>query len=978
MPMKTLLSLALILVAAFSFPLPLAAAGGGTIQGTVKDSQTGELLPAANISLAGTGLGTTTDIFGKFVVRNVPPGTYTMRVAYIGYTTLEVHVEVADEATITENVKLDNVGLKAEGVVVTAQAAGQNQAINTQLSSLEIKNVVSAARIQELPDANAAESVGRLPGVSILRSGGEGNEVVVRGLQPKYNAILIDGVRIASSSTDDRSTDLSMISSDMLEGIEVSKSVTADQDADVLGGTVNFRMRQAGESVPGVGVNFLAQLGYKGLSNAYNKFNNYKYVGGLEGRLFDNQLGFFAQADAERRNLASNEFGATYTHLGSSTTNYITQILNLNDVPRDRERTNGTIVLDYRLPAGTVTLTNFGSSGVTDIQNRGESFDIQQNLHNYNVGFSRSTLSVMTNILNLDQQLPIFHANLRLSHTYSETKNPDDWNVGFQQASAGLSQFLNATNLDPHAIVKAANNDTNATYLSTLTTSSSFARERALTVALDLDTPVDLFGLFPTVIKFGGKYRYQTRSSSSDRSSGQGLGLASARYVDNLIANHFPATEQYANTSNLPISPFVDPRYNYGTFLGGDYRMILPLNVAMLAEMARFVKANTALIAENDAIAYFHDDYQSTSFDYAGHEDQSAAYVMATFNLGPEITFIPGVRYQELRTTYTAPRGIENTASATGGPYMHYDTTVTLRHGYWLPDASLRYKPLSWFDIRLSYSNTLAYPDYNAIVPRIDISTSSTIAWNNFKLVPSRSRNYDIYLSFYDNTIGLFTAGGFLKEIDNLIYGWSFYVSGAAALPYYPPQYTGSSTPQGVYNLSTYVNDPYRVKDYGLELDWQTHFWYLPHPFDGLVFNANYTHVYSRAQYPYTEARKVGRVIVYIDTSFTDRLLYQPDNILNVSIGYDFEGFSVRLSMLFQDHIFTGPNYWPQLRTSTAAYRRWDLSAKQDLPWFGLQLFGSLSNLNSAHDVSLIQGSGFPQSEQSYGLTADLGLRWRL
>ncbi|MEX0736295.1 MAG: hypothetical protein WD182_02565, partial [Bacteroidota bacterium] len=80
---------------------------------------------------------------------------------------------------------------------------------------------------------------------------------------------------------------------------------------------------------------------------------------------------------------------------------------------------------------------------------------------------------------------------------------------------------------------------------------------------------------------------------------------------------------------------------------------------------------------------------------------------------------------------------------------------------------------------------------------------------------------------------------------------------------------------------------------------------------------------------------------------------------------------------LYQANIFTGPNYWPQLRTNTSAYRRWDIAIKQKLPWFGIQLYGDLYNLGGANDISVIQGSGFPQSEQSYGLTADLGLRWQ-
>lgn len=291
----------------------------------------------------------------------------------------------------------------------------------------------------------------------------------------------------------------------------------------------------------------------------------------------------------------------------------------------------------------------------------------------------------------------------------------------------------------------------------------------------------------------------------------------------------------------------------------------------------------------------------------------------------------------------------------------------------------LRYKPLSWFDLRLSYTNTLAYPDYNSIVPRIDLSTGGAISWNNYKLVPSRSTNYDAYASFYDNSIGLFTVGGFLKRIKDLIYPWTFYVSGGAALQYFPPN-LGASAPTGTYSVATYVNDPYRVDDYGIEVDWQTHFWYLPHPLDGLILNVNYTHVHSKAIYPYTDARKVGRTIEYVDTSFTDRLLYQPNDIVNLSLGYDYQAFSIRVSMLYQADIFAGPNYWPQLRTTTSAYTRWDVSIKQELPWFGLQVHGDINNINATNDVATINGIGVavPQSEESYGLTADLGLRIRL
>jgi hypothetical protein len=129
--------------------------------------------------------------------------------------------------------------------------------------------------------------------------------------------------------------------------------------------------------------------------------------------------------------------------------------------------------------------------------------------------------------------------------------------------------------------------------------------------------------------------------------------------------------------------------------------------------------------------------------------------------------------------------------------------------------------------------------------------------------------------------------------------------------------------------------------------------------------------------YPYTE--KTGtRPIIIVDTTFTDPLLFQPDNIVNLSLGYDYEKFSVRVSMLYQADVFTGPEFWPQLRTQTAAYERWDVSAKQGLPWLGLQLFGSVNNINGVRDLSVLQlYPDIEQSAQSYGLTAVLGLDWQ-
>lgn len=965
---------------AFSYFFPLGgyafAAGGGIVEGYVRDSQNHGALPGANVFVVGTSQGASTDLNGSFLISNVPAGSYTIRATYVGYTAETLHINVTPNATVRINFHLEAVGVKGKEVVVTAQAAGQNAAINQELSSNQIENVVSAAKIKELPDENAAESVGRLPGVFVIRSGGEGYQVAIRGMQPKYNEVTIDGITMGASNPNNRSTDLSMISSDMLGGIEVKKTVTPDMDANVIGGVVNFDMREAQVKKPGVPeVSLLVQGGYKNLPDANNKYDNYKYVGTIEDRLFNDRFGIFAQIDIERRNLTSNQLSAYYNQIGNSTTQYITTGLSLFYIPRDRQRYNGALNLDFKLPGGRISLINFVSSSSTISQQAEDYFSISNTAQTYQLSNTSNIVNNIVDAADFEQQLPIFHLDAKLYHTYSETKTPNNWGVSFVQGSQGLAHFINLSNVNPQDVPKAGNNNFSTSYLNGVTRDNSFARQRAMGVSLDLTTDnLNFSDAISAQVKFGGKYEHQIRSYAYGQYNTLPLSGSSILFLDNIINQYFSLP---MNSYEIPMTYFIAPDFNYGTFLGGNYTMVAPLNSGMLSEMVGLLQRNIQYLNENHHdYSYYHNVYASQISNYSGYENRTAFYGMFTAKIGFPITLISGFRYQNLQTIYTGVRGVM-TSSGYYLSYNHYDTTVTQNHGYWLPDVTFRYKPLPWFDVRLSYTNTLAYPDYNAIIPKIDMNGYS-INWVNYKLLPSRSTNYDAYFSFYNNAIGLFTAGVFLKQIDNLIYPWSFYASGAEVVPYLPSSLIPQYNPNVTYNVSTFINDSYRVNDYGLEFDWQTHLWYLPAPFSGLVLGVNYTHIFSKAQYPYTYLVSTGRNLTSVDTTFTDRLIDQPDDIVNLTLGFDYEGFSIRVAMLYQSNIFTGPNFWPQLRSYTSPYRRWDLAAKQDLPWFGLQLYTDLNNINSANDVSVIQGGGVPIAEQDYGFTADLGLRWRL
>jgi len=955
----------------------LPAEKNNTLKGIVSDSLTNEALIRANVLLLGTSLGAATDRDGEYMIANVPDGTYKVRISYVGYTTKDLTVEIKGNQIKHLNVKLIVKNIEGRAVVITGQASGQKQAINKQLTSDQIENVVSAAKIQELPDANAAESVGRLPGVSITRSGGEGTEVVIRGLEPKYNSVTIDGIKMSSTNGDDRSTDLSMISSNMLDGIEVSKTVTPDMDADVLGGTVNFDLHEANVKTPGVAQYSLQfQGGYNNLPDINNRYNNYKYIGSFENRYFDNLFGIFAQVDVERKNLTSNEMGASYDRLGSSNTAYKTTGIALNYIGRDKQRHNGALVLDYKIPDGKIKLTNFFSADNTNYKYRQENYDITNNNHYYNFSGSNEKLAIITNGLGYEQQLPFFQVNVKVSHSFSETKSPDNWAVSFLQNSAGLSSFINTNSVNPQDVPRVAAINNSKTFLNTVTTGNSYSKEQQFAGTLDLKKNVNISDLVSAEIKVGGKYRYQKRlfNTESYDNGGGSLTLGGQATIDNLIKSSFNIPADYATM--IPVTYFFDSGFSYGKFLKGDYLMHEPLSFAKMMQIINVVKSNYQYIISQNAVSnYGRNNFASTTNNYDGHENLSAFYLMGTIKIGQELTVIPGVRNQNLQTTYTGVRGVENKQSYL--TYNHYDTTVTQNHNYWLPDVSVKYKPFSWFDVRMSYSNTIAYPDYSSIIPRIDVTSGSIVVvdYNNPQLKPSRSSNYDLYFSFYNNSIGLFTIGGFLKHITDFIYGCEFHINGSEAYKYLPLSiYSGSSSK--TYTVYTNYNNSYKINDYGMELDWQTNFWYLPGVLSSLVFNVNYTHIFSKAEYPfvYTYTPRPGYSPVYIDSSYTDRLLYQPDDIINMSLGIDYKAFSARVSLLYQSDIFTGTNFWPQLRSHTAAYRRWDFSAKQGLPWYGIEVYGDINNINSEDDISVIQ-AGVPSSQQNYGMTADIGIK---
>ena len=386
----------LFFVTAFLLSNSIGYSQKGNFSGFVKDATSGEPLVGANVFIVGTSLGTAANDEGLYKLSNLNEGAYLVRAEYIGYLMMEDSVVIGVETDINLDFNLNYTTIEGEEVTVTAQAKGQMDAINKQLNSNSIVNIVSADRIQELPDANAAESVARVPGVSIKREGGEGNKVVIRGLSPKYNSITVDGTRLASTDPDDRSTDLSMISQYMLDGIEVTKAGTPDLDADVLGGTVNFILKRA---KPGLHANVITQGMYNGLEDTYN---DNKFVFDVSNRFWKDRIGVLAQIDLENRNRSSHELSASYTLPGAEldTVNELFFTgLGLYDVLRNNKRNNNTLMIDMNIPNGNISYSSLNSSIDKDIINYSTNYVFSNNARNSSSGKTRSKIEVTTRTL---------------------------------------------------------------------------------------------------------------------------------------------------------------------------------------------------------------------------------------------------------------------------------------------------------------------------------------------------------------------------------------------------------------------------------------------------------------------------------------------------------------------------------------------------------------------------------------------------
>ncbi|MCL5020392.1 MAG: TonB-dependent receptor, partial [Bacteroidetes bacterium] len=944
--------------------------GSGTLTGKVVDRESKVALPGATVLVKGTSIGAATDLNGKFTIHNVPSGEQTIVISYVGYTSATEVVNVPANQTVEKDFLLSSIAVKSKEVVVTAQAQGQMQAINQQLSSDKIINVVSADKIRELPDANASEALSRLPGVSIMN----GDQIVIRGMQAKDNVILMNGVQLPSTDLNTRAVDLGFISSNMLSSIEVIKTVTPDMDANALGGVVNLRLMQAPQ-------NFHLDVLTQGNYNAQARTaDNYRLWGSVSDRFLDNKLGVFIQGNADRTDGGNDQTTAGY----SVNTDYKTyQTYQMNNFTWDQQAnitTNygGSLILDYSLPRGKITLQN------TLTRNLNDNIDYeylaglagqQTGLLNFTVGRDKFNRDLDVNALEVENDFGLVKVDLTLSHSFSNQYT--DIRYG---DSGDFFGFTNSTSNEP--FLDANGNPVNMTNLigraafltpadmMQLQVNPPFAQnadlenwatlrwnnfaEHFYNSALNFTIPVVFSPDVSAAFKFGGKVDRITRVNNLEEDYKRTGDADMYKNVQNFI----PGTT-LTNLTPLRLGMIMNNDFKRGQyFLNDSYDIRYVMNIN---QMDNFLPQ-----AASGWVNPRHVE-NSTRYDFNGAEIYTAGYLMGTFNIGSRLTVLGGARFEHYNMNYQSH--FVYVTHSVDGTSIIYDTTSAYRPLFdslglastnrnddnLLPNIQLRYKVTDWFDLRLAYTNTLVRPDYNAIMPNVLFEPGNYGEAGNPELKPTLSQNYDAGLSFYNNDIGLLTLDGFYKHMDNVFFFTTIYYQNLGSYNAWFPDsavwkalgLTGTGAPSQSTPIQTYLNNPYPAHVYGLELDWQTRFWYLPGPLSYLVFDINYTHVWSNMDYqqltnidstytytdPATHRTKIGNVYLTKSTVRNARLVNQSNDVLNVSVGADYMGFSGRVSFNLQGNVITSvSSTTAEGDQFTGNIYIWDIALRHHLP----------------------------------------------
>ena len=751
---------------------------------------------------------------------------------WVGFTVSALAIAIASERLSAADAAATGA---TEHVEVVGQAASIDQALKEQRNSDNIESVVHADGVAQLPDANVAEAVQRLPGISVERDQGEGRFVSVRGLGPDLNSVTINGTLVPSPESARRAVALDVLPSELVQSLSVIKTLTPDMDANSLGGTVDVQSLSAFDH-KGLFYTGTIEAGY----NQNTHQTSPKFSGAISDRFslgdgIDN-FGVAAALSWNKRDFGSDNVetgGAWDFNDGARLNSFEQRVYDIS-----RERTGGGLNFDYKPDDDTQLYLRTLFSRFKDSETRNSTsleFDKPQAAGELGKAKAKrklkqreETQEIQSYVFGGERMLGLWTLSGQAGYSRSSEDSPGHIaGATFK----GNSSFPNSGFYDtekPRPIIGAGFYDPSNFTLDKVDWEEQDTRDTEKNLRLDLARDYDVEG-YASQVKFGGKV--SRRNKDND--------LNAWVYKD------------------FDDAGFNDAQLNMTSFDKGNVHYQLGQFGPGISGGA--IKDLIGGLNPGD----YYDEQESRANDFKMREDINAAYVMNTVDID-DWRFIAGMRYE----------GTEFEAKGTGvrdGAFEAQDTQRDYHH--WLPGLHARYQLDKNTQLRAAWTNAVVRPTFGQLAPGFVIDDDEA-SFGNPNLKPLESSNFDLGIEHYMGQAGTVSAFLFYKDIKNFVYNNDL---------------AGSGEWVDFTEAHTYANGD-SAKLYGLELAYSQKFDWLPAPWNGLLLGANTTFSRSSASiegFDQATGRNRKRDI---------DLPNQSDTVGNLMLGWEDDTLSLRLS----------------------------------------------------------------------------------
>ena len=911
-----------LLLASCSLP---AVAHAGDIAGHVMDASGTRALKAAKVAIPALGRAVTTDRDGSYVIASLPEGTYDVEVVYVGAETSRQSISVPAQGRATADFSIAAVG--GSEILVVGLAANQASALSRQKAADGVSSVLSRDAIGQFPDQNVAESMRRLPGVNILNDQGEGRFVSVRGLDPELNSTSLNGVRLPAPESDVRSVALDVISSDIIESIEVKKSLTPDMDADTIGASIEINTTSA----------FDRKKDYYS-ANIEGSYNDYSGKitpkGGFDfsTRVTDN-FGIAGGISYYKRTFETDNIETGGWTTGDNGVDYADTV-EYRDYDVTRKRLSGALSLDYRASDTTTLYARGNYSQFDDHEVRRRTafiFDGEP----ASGDADSATFSDEDDRIEVRRDIKDRFERQRI-RTISVGGDTDtgDWKFSWQGSWAKSSERENFS-LDPARFRARFDGDGVG-----ITMNYADPRVPLYTITSGADMVND-----PDNYSFN-RVELTTLSDSRDEEWAAKADLSRIFAMDGgTFTVQGGVKSRWRKKSydfNMTYYEDYDGDLTLADVLGDQtYRLTDMGLVIDKKAMTDFFKANQG----NFEVDNYETALNSATSDYSVKEDVLASYLLGRWD-SDTLRVIGGVRMERTWNQLNGSLVTDDGDTVAIDP-VHYERHYT----DWLPSLTLRFSPQDDMVFRLAGYKSLVRPKLSKLAPRYMVNEDNEAEFGNPDLKPYEAWNFDAGWDYYFSGNGAISVGGFYKTIRNFIVDATYYdYSYEGSLPY--------------AEFTTPINGG-KAEIVGLEASYSQLLNFLPAPLDGLLVQANYTYTYSKGD--------------VLDEDMNTRSISLPSNsrnTFNLVLGYEKGPISIRAAGTYRDKYLDEVGGNAQEDRYVDNHFQLDLSAKYKVT-DNVRLFAEWVNVNNAKYFAYQNYNGRQRLLQfeKYGPTIKFGAK---